>query len=94
MILSSMTKPEAIQDAKDRMERTGLIWCAIKIKLGWFKYTYDTVSIHHQTTHKALYKSGKFKVIDTFEPETGTEVDLSYLNLDRKTKRKLGAQIK
>lgn len=79
-----MTKNQAIQDAKDRAEKTGLIWYAIKIRLGMFKSVYDTVSEHHEITHKDLYKSGHFKKVYICEPEVVKELEteLDYINLD------------
>ena len=89
-----MTKPQAIQDAKDRTEKTGLSWIVIRIRTEGFMrilntYDYDTVSEHHKTAHSALYKSGKFKIVYVCKPEMETELDLSYLNLNRKARRKL-----
>jgi len=71
-----MTKTEAIQDAKDRMERTGLTWLAIRIKSSVFSLpVYDTVGYHHKVAHASKYNSGRFRVIATFAPQTGTELD-------------------
>lgn len=79
-----MIKNQAIKDAKDRAESTGLIWYAIKIRLGIFKSVYDTVSEHHKTTHLKLYNSGHFKIIYICKPEVVKELEteLDYINLD------------
>jgi hypothetical protein len=71
-----MNKKEAIQDAKKRMETTGLVWMVIKIKLGIFKRDYDTVSEHHEITHKDLYRTGHFKKVYVCKPEAETELNL------------------
>ena len=96
-----MTKKEAIADAEARMRRTGLTWNVIRIKQGWFKRDYETVSEHHKDAHQTLYDKGIFKVVDTFIPEVEKEWSYSnilrqpgekfnsYLNLDRATTRKL-----
>lgn len=99
-----MTKKEAIQDAEARMKRTGLVWMAILIRHNrwwvnlyrWVTNTrlFDTVSEHHKEQHEGLYKSGHFKIINTFTPDTESELDLSYLNLDRKARRKLERKLK
>lgn len=72
-----MTKRQAIQDAKQRTEKTGLAWHVIKIKQGIFKRSYDTVTEYHFITHSMLYKSGKFKKIYTCESDIETELDLN-----------------
>ncbi|MGR3220100.1 MAG: hypothetical protein ACUZ8H_09840 [Candidatus Anammoxibacter sp.] len=87
-----MNKEQAIQDAKELTKRTGLLWGVLRIRTKNFifnKYTYDTVTEHHETTHSTLYASGKFKIVYVCEPEMETELDLSYLNLNRKARRKL-----
>lgn len=72
-----MTKPEAIQDAKDRAERTGLIWNVILFREGfWINLyrwicsiqEYETTSEEHYTFYKELYVSGKFELIETICP--------------------------
>ncbi len=84
-----MTKPQAIQDAKERSKKTGLTWLVIRIRLRRFvSYIYDTVSEHHITTHKRLYESGHFKIIKVFKPDI-SKIDLSYLPINRKARRKL-----
>lgn len=64
-----MTKEHALIDAQSRAERSGIIWNVIQIKRSFFtKTTYETVGNAHIEQHKSLYKSGHFKVIETFEP--------------------------
>lgn len=92
-----MRRQEAKKDAEDRMKRTGLIWHVVRVSKHWikgWKPTFITVSEHHVKAYPEAYRKRKFKVIDTFTPETETEVDLGYLNLDRKTRRKMEALLK
>ena len=63
-----MTKQHAIIDAQSRAERSGLSWHVIKIKKTLLRSSYDTVTQDHVDNYSHLYKSGKFKVIETFEP--------------------------
>ncbi|MGR3218815.1 MAG: hypothetical protein ACUZ8H_03225 [Candidatus Anammoxibacter sp.] len=77
-----MNKEQAIQDAKDRTERTGLTWYAVRMRVKrylWFfwSYSYTTVTFHHEEQWNKLYKSGHFKKVYICEPEMETELDLN-----------------
>ena len=86
-----MTKPQAIQDAKDRTKKNQLVWHAIRIRTKrflWFfsKYTYDTVSEHHLSTHTKQYESGKFKSVYICSPELETELELDNYSINEHLK--------